>query len=100
MKHTNKIQLVSISNDPDGYSDGFYATFEDGLDIQYEPKSKIFNEKKKTIWIHADPDEVDIAFFHDKFKLGFNTSNETGSWLSLSNGTLTYHKDVVAKLRT
>ena len=103
MKRTNKdkIQLVSISNDPnDGYIGGFYAHFKDGLDIQYEPKHKAFSEKKKTLWIHADPDEVNIAFFHGSFELGFNTVNETGAWLALTDGHLCYNKDVVSGLST
>ena len=52
MKPTDKIQLVSISNDPnDGDLSGFYAHFKDGLDIQYEPCGILFNAKKKTLWI-------------------------------------------------
>ena len=97
-KHTNKIQLESISSDPIKINGGFYAHFQDGLDIQYEPRGALFNSKKKTLWIQADPDEVDICFFHGKFELGFNTTNETGAWLSLTDGKLAYNKAVVSKL--
>jgi len=101
VRHINKIRLENITmGEDESSSGGFYAHFEDGLDIQYEPKNRMFSEEKRTLWIHADPDEVNIAFFHDNFNLGFNSQNETGVWLSLSDGTLTYHKDVVAKLRT
>ena len=33
-----------------------------------------------------------------RFYLGFNTTNETGAWLSLTDGKLAYNKAVVSKL--
>jgi len=96
VKHTNKIRLENMTMGEDESSfGGFYAHFEDGLDIQYEPKNRMFSEEKRTLWIHADPDEVNIAFFHDKFNLGFNSQNETGVWLSVRDAKLRYHDKVV-----
>ena len=96
-KHIDNLSLKSISCVPDEYG-GFYAVFDDGLDIQYEPRKTIFNPQKRTLWIHADPDKVDIAFFHNKFELGYNTENETGVWLSVHDEELYYHKDVISEI--
>lgn len=92
-KRTDRIKLESICNDEE--SMGFYASFEDGLSIQYEPAGRVFHPTKRTLWIRADPAEVDIAFFDDQFEQGFNTPNETGVWLSYGNRNLLYHEDVV-----
>ena len=97
LKPTDDVYLKSISCEPDEYG-GFYATFDDGLDIQYEPRKKIFNPKKRTLRIHADPAKVDIAFFHNKFELGYNTENETGVWFSVHDEELYYHKDVISEI--
>lgn len=91
-KPTDRIKLNSICNDED--TEGFYATFEDGLSIQYEPVGRE-HPTKRTLWIHADPNEVNIAFFDKQFEQGFNTDNETGVWLSYGSGNLLYHEDVV-----
>jgi len=99
-RHTDKIQIDSIVNDSNENGGGFYVKFKDGSDIQYEPCSILFNEKKKTLWINVDPDELDICFFHDRFNLGHNTDNETGAWLALTDGKLCYNKEVVSKLHT
>ena len=91
-KRTDRIKLESICNDEE--SVGFYASFEDGISIQYEPAGRL-DPTKRTLWINADPDEVCIAFFDDKFGQGFNTENETGVWLSYESSKLQYHKEVV-----
>ena len=59
-KRTDRIKLESICNDEE--SMGFYASFEDGLSIQYEPAGRLSHSTKRTLWINADPDEVCIAF--------------------------------------
>lgn len=92
-KPTDRIKLNSICNDED--TEGFYATFEDGLSIQYEPAGRVVDSTTRTLWIHADPNEVNIAFFDKQFEQGFNTDNETGVWLSYGSGNLLYHEDVV-----
>ena len=76
----------------------FYAFFDDGLDIQYEPRKTIFNPQKRTLWIGADPDKVDIAFFHSKFKLNPDDENETGVWLSVHDDELYYHGDAISEI--
>ena len=96
-KHIDKVYLKSISFEPDEYG-GFYAFFDDGLDIQYEPRQKLFNPEKRTLWIGADPDKVDIAFFHNKFKLNPDDSSDTGIWLSVDDEELYYHKEVISEI--
>ncbi len=97
LKPTDDLSLKSISCEPDEYG-GFYAVFDDGLDIQYEPRKTIFNPKKRTLWIGADPDKVDVAFFHSKFKLNPDDENETGVWLSVDDNELYYHEDVISEI--
>lgn len=93
-KHIDEVHLKSISCEPDEYG-GFYAFFDDGLDIQYEPRKTIFNPEKRTLWIGADPDKVDVAFFHNKFKLNPDDESETGVWLSVHDDELYYHEDAI-----
>ena len=93
VKPTDKIKLRSIEHDPnDHWSDGFFASFEDGFSIHY------FKEDgKKRIDITLDPEEADIGIFHEKYELGFNTLNETGVWLSVIKGDLTYNTNAISE---
>ena len=92
-KHTDKIKLIAVEHNPnDNYSDGFYASFEDGFSIHYYQE-----EGKKKIHITLDPEKADIALFNEKYELGFNTSNETGVWLGVMKGDLTYNTNAISK---
>ena len=56
----------------------FFAEFDDHTLIEYIPKGLMYDEKKRTLWIGVNPNEVNIAFFHEDFEEGFNSDNETG----------------------
>jgi len=100
MKTTDTLILKNIewgSNDRVGDS-RFFAEFDDHTLIEYIPKGLMYDEKKRTLWIGVNPNEVNIAFFHEDFEEGFNSDNETGVWMSLTKGHLNYNTEVVSKL--
>ena len=101
MSIDDNIQLTDISFEPSaGGLGGFYVNFKDGLNIQYEPQSELFDEKKKTLFINVDPDKVNISFHDERFNKGFNSDNETGVYLTLAGGNLIYNDSVVNKTDT
>ena len=99
-KRIDDIKIERIENEQSEYNKGrgsFFIEFTDDTSIQYESRCELYNKEKKTLWIHANPEEVNISLFYKGFEMGFNSENETGVWLSVEKDKVVYDKNIFAE---
>jgi len=99
-KRTDTIQIERIENEQVEYNEGrgnFFIEFTDNTSIQYESRCELYSREKKTLWIHANPEEVDIGLFYNGFEMGYNSENETGVWLTVEKDKVVYDKNIFAE---
>ena len=99
-KRIDEIKIERIENEQLEYNEGrgsFFIEFTDNTSIQYESRCELYNKEKKTLWIHANPEEVNISLFYEGFEMGFNSENETGIFLGVDGNKVIYDKNLFSE---